>query len=299
MLYQTVGISKQAVIQYAKRQQVFDKKLIVLIKEAEFLRREHPGCGVEKMYYTLSPDFIGRDRFIDLFMDLGFRLKVNKNYRRTTNSVRSSYQNLIHGMLVFSPNQIWQSDITYIRIGDRFCYAVFIIDIYTKKVVGYQVSEHMRATANVSSLSRAIKLNGPPLIHHSDRGGQYIYKAYTNLLRSHNCYISMCDNAMDNAYAERINQTIKNEYLKLWKPQSFKQLKTMTTKAIKNYNQKRLHNHLDRKTPIAFEQEVLNLPMHERPKVIVYTDGQAKMERASNPSPFVAREDLQAPNCPI
>ena len=83
-LYQTVGISKQAVDQYNRRQACFDDKIRQLIIEADELRSEHPGCGVEKMYYTLKPNFIGRDRFIELFMDLGYRLKRFKNYRRTT-----------------------------------------------------------------------------------------------------------------------------------------------------------------------------------------------------------------------
>jgi len=85
-LYQVIGISKQAVYQYQKRQQIFDQKISVLVAEAEKLRREHPGCGVEKMYYTLKPDFIGRDRFIELFIDIGFRLKKKRNYRRITYS---------------------------------------------------------------------------------------------------------------------------------------------------------------------------------------------------------------------
>ena len=83
-LYKTIGVSKQAVYQYAKRQHIFDNKLSNLMTEAEELRDEHPGCGVEKMYDTLKPDFIGRDRFVDTMMELGFRVKRKKNYKRTT-----------------------------------------------------------------------------------------------------------------------------------------------------------------------------------------------------------------------
>ena len=72
-LYRVLGISKQGVDQYQRRQQKFEEKMKILLSEAEQLRKEHPGCGVEKMYYTLQPDFIGRDRFIELFMELGFR----------------------------------------------------------------------------------------------------------------------------------------------------------------------------------------------------------------------------------
>ena len=74
-LYQVIGISKQAVYQYQKRQAVFDQQLSQLILEADDLRFDHPGCGVEKMYQILNPDFIGRDRFIETMMDLGYRIK--------------------------------------------------------------------------------------------------------------------------------------------------------------------------------------------------------------------------------
>ena len=83
-LYNTVGISKQAAHQYAVRQAVFDQQLKQLVLEADELRKDHPGCGVEKMYYALKPNFIGRDRFVDTFMQLGYKVRKIKNYRRTT-----------------------------------------------------------------------------------------------------------------------------------------------------------------------------------------------------------------------
>lgn len=224
-LYETIGISKQAVHQYAKRQAIFDKKVADLVMEADQLREAHPGCGVEKMYDTLRPDFIGRDRFVSLFMALGYRLKAKRNYRRTTYSSDVYYPNLIKGMKIKGPSLIWQSDITYIRIGEKFYYAVFIIDVYTKKIVGYHVGDHMRATANIKALKMAFKDHKPPKIHHSDRGSQYIYHQYIDLLRSENCEISMAKTAQDNAYAERINRTIKNDYIELWQPSSFDEVK--------------------------------------------------------------------------
>ena len=185
MLYRTIGVSKQAVYQYARRQLIFDSKLSDLMTEAEELRQEHPGCGVEKMYDTLKPDFIGRDRFIDTMMDLGFRVKKKKNYKRTTISSKIYYSNLIKGKEVTGPSQVWQSDITYIPVGGKHYYAVFIIDVYTKKIVGYQVSDHMRATANVKALQMALSKYPAPEIHHSDRGSQYIYNDYISLLKKH------------------------------------------------------------------------------------------------------------------
>ena len=168
-LYRTIGISKQAVHQYAKRQAVFDEKVMGLVMEADQLREDHPGCGVEKMYDTLRPDFMGRDRFVETFMELGYRLKRKKNFRRTTFSSHVSYPNLIKGMEVNAPSIVWQSDITYVRVGEKFYYAVFIIDVYTKKIVGHQVSDHMRASANIKALQMALKSTNAPQVHHSDR----------------------------------------------------------------------------------------------------------------------------------
>lgn len=257
-LYQVIGISKQAVNQYYKRQLSFDANIRTLIAEAEDLRENHPGCGVEKMYHVLKPDFIGRDRFIELMMSLGFRIKRTKNHKRTTYASAFYYPNLIKGLWVNRPSQVWQSDITYISVADRFYYAVFIIDVFTKKIVGYHVGDTMRATANMKALHMALKHHKPPDIHHSDRGSQYVYKDYINLLKANGTLISMAKTAQDNAYAERINRTIKEEYIDYWKPENGEELKRMVNKAVRQYNKQRPHKHIDKQTPETFEEKWTN-----------------------------------------
>ena len=271
-LYKSVGISKQGAHQYAKRQESFDQKLQDLVIEADELRKEHPGCGVRKMYDTLRPAFIGRDRFEEAFMELGYRIKRQKNYRRTTYASSFYYPNLIKGMVVFAPSTIWQSDITYIRVGENFYYAVFIIDVYTKKIVGYQVSNHMRATANLEALKMALKDHKAPEIHHSDRGGQYIYKEYIQLLKDNKSQISMSLSAQDNAYAERINRTIKEEYLDHWKPKSYLQLKNDVRRAVNNYNYNRIHNNLIKTNPVEFEKNWNTLLNFKRPIIEIFNN---------------------------
>jgi transposase InsO family protein len=240
--------------------------------EADDLRREHPGCGVEKLYFTLKPNFIGRDRFVDTFMQLGYRVRTYKNYRRTTYASNIYYSNLIKGLEITSPSVVWQSDITYIRVGDNYYYAVFILDVYTRKIVGYQVSDHMRATANVKALMMAFKDHQAPMVHHSDRGSQYTYKDYISLLKQSGCSISMGLIAQDNAYAERINRTIKEEYLNYWKPQNFQQLKQKIKKAVENYNTKRAHKSLNYLTPKQFELQWSTLELKERPLMVIFDD---------------------------
>lgn len=224
------------------------------------------------MYYMIKPGFIGRDKFIEVMMELGFRLKHRRNYRRTTYAGKRVYPNLIKGMAVSSPSTVWQSDITYISAGNKFYYAVFIIDVYSKKIVGYRVSDSMRAKANYKALAMALRVNPAPTIHHSDRGSQYSSIEYINMLKDNGCQISMGLTAQDNAYAERINGTIKTEYLESWKPKTYNQLKRQIDKAVNDYNNHRLHNHLNRLNPVEFETRWHTDPTFDKPTITIFDD---------------------------
>jgi transposase InsO family protein len=304
-VYSTAGISKQAHNQYMIAQQEFNEKLSLLVLEADMLRSEHPGCGVEKMYQTLKPDWLGRDKFIELFMDLGYRIKYPRNYTRTTVPGHLNYPNLITGLLVRDINRVWQSDITYYYTSeDGYCYLVFIIDIYTKEIIGYAVSGHMRAEANIQALKMAFKHNKglslDELIHHSDRGSQYGSNDYTELLRQKGIWVSMGLEATDNAYAERLNGTVKNEYLKYFKINNLKELKRRTSSAVRNYNYKRVHNHLPGRVPPAtFRKTLLTLSDRNRPAELVYADGNYKLRKVSNLSEFRPEIEPTIHVCPI
>lgn len=302
-LYQVIGLSKQAVSQYLLRQDKFEQRLSDLLIEVDELRAEHPGCGLEKMYYTLAPDFLGRDRFIDVLQQLGYGVVKVKNFIKTTKPVHSSYENLIEGMSVTRINQVLQSDITYYYAGNRFYYIVFIIDVYSKRIVGFQASEHLRAEANVTALKQVIKLRGKTnlseMIHHSDRGSQYIAKKYINLLKKHNIHISMGYNAMENAYAERINGIIKNEYLKHKEIIDLNTLKKQLRKAVKHYNHKRIHNHLpNRMTPIDFENLVAKMTLEKNHLELIYAQkNNVKRNKLKHLLPRIDIQNNQS--CPI
>ena len=175
-------------------------------------------------------------------------------------------------MPVSSPSTVWQSDITYISVGNKFYYAVFIIDVYSKKIVGYRVSDSMRAKANYEALAMALSVNPAPAIHHSDRGSQYSSTEYVNKLKANGCKISMGLTAQDNAYAERINGTIKTEYIYGWKPKTYNQLKRQIDKAVNNYNNHRLHNHLNRLNPVEFETRWHNDPTFDKPIITIFNN---------------------------
>jgi len=298
-----LGITKQAVHQRSQRTELFNTKLAGLVELVDELRKEHPGCGVEKMYRILKPDFIGRDKFINIFINIGYRVKRLKNYVRTTIPTHLKYPNLIEGMLVNNANQLWQSDITYFYLNGKFYYIVMILDVYTRKIIGHKVSDNMRAEANIAVLKQAVKGQGASLgglIHHSDRGSQYVDKDYLQLLVDNKIIVSMGLKAQDNAYAERINGIIKNEYLKRWEIKSFSDLKRKLNKAVKHYNEKRFHSSLPKNlSPMNFEKSLLGLYSQKRPKVIIYAEGKNKYFEPSRLEIFKPEEEPLAHNCPM
>lgn len=261
------------------------------------------------MYYTLQPKYLGRDKFCEIFMELGYRVKKIKNYVRTTIPTHLNYQNLIQGMEVTRPFQVVQSDITYYNLNGKHFYIVFIIDVYTREIIGWQVGDNMRAELNLQALKLALKnaaKSGYKIeIHHSDRGGQYGSNIYTKELNNNGIQISMGLTAMDNAYAERINGTIKNEYLKRWKINDLEDLKKSLVKAVNHYNERRNHNALDfisegrKYSPLKFKESLVNLNAQERPRMIIYAEGNVKMKETSSLFHFCPREVPLNHNCPI
>ena len=234
---------------------------------------------------------------------LGYGVARKKNFHRTTIPTHIRFPNLISGMLVRDTDTVWQSDITYFYVEDRYYYIVFIIDIYSKVIRGYAVSDHLRAEANIAALKMAFKASGDRLdrlVHHSDRGGQYVDSGHQKLLADKGVSISMGMCAQDNPYAERINGTIKNEYLRFRNIENLAQLKRETKKAVQHYNSKRIHNHLPPGlSPLGFEKKLVSLGDQDRPMVIVYAEGNYKIREASSLSYFRPRKEPQVHDCPI
>ncbi len=269
----------------------------------DILRSEHPGCGLEKAYDTLCPSFIGRDRFIDIFMELGYRVRFQKRTIKTTKSGTYHCKNLIEGMIVDRFNQVLQSDITFVLVDETFYYVVFIIDVYSKRIVGNQVSDHMRTQANLNAFKEVIKLRGKSAmagcIHHSDRGSQYGSLAYRKLLNSVQALLSMDASAEQNAYAERVNGIIKNEYLKYWKIKDLKDLKTGVKKAVKHFNEKRIHRHLPGKlSPIKFEQKWPNSSELQKHRELIHNSNNF-VPRSKQKQFFKQLETANGLFCPL
>ena len=246
------------------------------IEKAEALRDDHPEIGCRKMALILKQPGWGRDKTEVLLMSSGFRIIYPPNYTKTTDSAGfRGFDNLIEGLVIKRINQVIQTDITYLWVKDRFYYLVFIIDVYSRRITGYNASCGMEAEANLKALNMMIQLRGKEniegLIHHSDRGSQYNCKAYLSALKEHDIKVSMCIEAWENAYSERINRTIKHEYLRNRDISSLNGLKKELDKAVRLYNEKRPHwSLLQQMAPSKFEDYVDNLPKRKRPKVMIY-----------------------------
>jgi putative transposase len=280
ILCQMVGISKQALHQHRDAVAVRRIQADSLIGQADEIRAVHPKMGCRKLYQMLKPEHIGRDKCEALLLREGFKVRYSPNYRRTTYSqYKERYPNLIQGLELTGVNQVWQTDITYFYVNERHYYLTFIIDVYSRKIVGYHAADHMRAEANIAALQMALASRKgqdmSKLIHHSDRGGQYIDKEYLKILKDNGIKISMCEYAYQNAYTERVNGVIKNEYLKHKTISSYEQLTKQLKCVIRLYNEHRPHgNLLNKLTPVYFEEYILSLNAQQRPKMKIYTEAQ-------------------------
>lgn len=251
-----------------------------LIEKAEAIREDHPEMGCRKMAGMISQPGMGRDKIEKLLLGAGFRVMHPPNYTKTTHSVRlNRYKNLIEGLVVQGINKVVQTDITYLWVKDRFYYLVFIIDVYSRLIVGHHASCSLEAQANLEALRMMIEIRGKQqvkgLIHHSDRGSQYHCQQYLKILSDHKMKISMCNQAWENAYTERINRTIKHEYLRHRDIGCLQSLKVEVNRAVGLYNQHRPHWSLSqRMSPAGYEKYVQSLPRSRRPRLVIYKHDQ-------------------------
>lgn len=279
-IYSLCGISRQGHAKALKLELSTLEKEPLYIGLILEIRQMHPGMGLRTIYERHQPQGIGRDAFIALGLRNGLRLRAVHKSVRTTFSVKSNrYQNLLADKKFTDVNQIWSSDITYFKIGDIPYYIVLIMDVYSRRIVGYSVADNMRAEQNIKALQMAYDLRGinnykSTLIHHSDKGSQYICNDYTELLDSFGIQISMCNIVYENAHIERVNGIIKNQYLHHWTITNYTQLCTKLQKAIWAYNFEKPHSKLGKLSPVEFEESIKELDFENRKEIIIYTHPQ-------------------------
>jgi transposase InsO family protein len=271
------GISRQAHYQALQRYLQEQQKAELYVRSMQQVREIHPGMGLRTMYEILQPEGIGRDGFVALGLQEGFRLKSVEKQTRTTYSTKSHrYGNLLGDVLFDGINQLWSSDITYLYCLGQFFYIVLIMDVYSRRMIGYNIADNMRAENNLSALKMALKLRGienyhQGLIHHSDKGTQYASDAYTETLDRYEIRISMCNEVYENTHIERVNDTIKNQYMLRMEINNKRQLETKLNETIMAYNESRPHQSLNKMSPVEYENYLLKVSVEKRSKMKIYT----------------------------
>lgn len=229
--------------------------------------------AMRSMYELIKPQMMGRDKFITYCISLGFlRERKFKPTRTTDSSGVMRFPNLLLDLEINRINQAWSSDITYYQIGEEVYYITFILDNFSRLILGWQVSDGLRTEqTTLPALLMAIKsrkgidLSG--LIFHSDGGGQYYAKIFLSYTQKNGIVNSMCEYAYENGKAERINGVIKNNYLRYWPCSTKTELKKNVDRACTNYNTEKPHKALNKLSPVAFEKIWLTLEQQTKPKV--------------------------------
>ncbi len=255
------NMKRDAYYKFKKRYKQRKRAVLQVLEQVEKQRIEQPRVGARKLHVALQASFenanikVGRDSLFDILRAHNMLVKRKKAYHKTTNSYHHfhKYNNLIKDVEITRPNQVWVSDITYIRTVKGFCYLALITDLYSRKIVGHDISDSLELTGCLRALKLALRKARPAanLVHHSDRGVQYCSNQYVNELKKRGISISMTEenHCYENAVAERVNGILKDEFYLDQCFFSTRLAKKATKNAIEIYNNKRLHLSLGYKTP--------------------------------------------------
>lgn len=258
-----------------------DKGQVEMEREADLRGRieaiclEYPRYGYRRVTEQLKREGLraNHKKVLRLMRESDLLCRVRRRWVKTTDSKHRfpRYLNLIKGMAITRLNQVWLSDITYIRIRTGFVYLAAILDAYSRKVIGYAVSRSLDTSLTLEALKRAVVTRqiGPGVIHHSDQGVQYASGEYVDELRGQGFLISMArtGNPYENATMESFFKTLKYEEVNLCQYETYQDVVTRLPYFLEDvYNHKRLHSALGYRSPDEFEEELLNRENNERPR---------------------------------
>jgi transposase InsO family protein len=232
------------------------------------LRRRMPRLGGRKLYHLLQSDFvclgfkIGRDKFFDFLQRHGLLVERKKRFTRTTHSFHRfyKYNNLLKDSDITAPNECFVADITYIRTDGGFVYLFLLTDYFSRKIVGWSLSNSLSIEGGLQALKMALKQRkgaSGSLIHHSDRGVQYCSRDYVGLLTKHGSRISMTEenHCYENAVAERVNGILKDEFFLSDTFRDFNSAHKAVKEAVQTYNNLRPHWSLGLKVPAEVHRQ--------------------------------------------
>jgi len=254
------GVSRQVYYRSKKRRvkkQDLSAKVIALVID---VRMKMPRIGTRKLYHmlkeSLEPLSVGRDKLFRILKANHLLVKPKRSYHITTNSHHRfrKHKDLTIDMKVSRPEQLWVSDITYLGNRKEPCYLALVTDAYSKKIVGYDVSESLSMEGSVRALKMAISKRAykkDMLIHHSDRGLQYCCDEYQQILIKNSIKCSMTESydPYRNAVAERVNGILKQEFIIIKEGVKLTDMKKMVSESVNAYNNIRPHHACFMNTP--------------------------------------------------
>ncbi|NQY01478.1 MAG: IS3 family transposase [Flavobacteriaceae bacterium] len=255
------GRSRQAFYKWLRSPRIDELDLRLLLVDYVFeLRKNVPNLGCRSIYDALPSTWpYGRDKTEKMLLNMGFRVKRERRYIRTTKPGTRFFDNLILGYEINNINRVWQSDMTFFQLKDgSHYYLIFIVDVYSQRIVGHGAYKHHPASVFLEVLNKAVQernkedLNG--LIFHSDRGSEYSSTIFTRRIKSCGAVSSMAKYSWENPYAEKINDIIKNGYLHCFAPESFRALRRLLNRAVHNYNHLQRIRTLGKRTPVEYEE---------------------------------------------
>jgi len=236
---------------------------------------EFPGYGYRRVTKHLQHEggLINHKRILRIMHNSDLLCALERSFKVTTtdsNHGYPRYPNLAKEIELTGVNQLWVADITYIRITRGFVYLAMIMDAYSRKIVGYALSENIDTDLALSALKAALETRKPAAgcVHHSDQGIQYCSKEYTDYLHNNEFGISMSrrGNCYDNAKAESFFKTLKREEVYLWDYQTIDDVRKSVSHFVEQvYNAKRLHSSLGYCAPDVFEESLKNIAQDDMP----------------------------------
>lgn len=256
------GISRQAYYKQKVCLRAKQEQSENIISKVQQIRMSMPRIGTRKLYHLLEGELsVGRDKLFSILRANQMLVKPVRSYTKTTMSRHwlHKHPNLLKDIEVKHPEQVYVSDITYIKSRQRTHYLSLVTDAYSRKIVGYHLSDDLNAESVAKALKMAVKKRRDkliPLIHHSDRGLQYCSAVYQQVLTKYNITPSMTDgyDCYQNALAERINGILKQEFL-FNRCNNYQDLIELIKQSIDIYNNKRPHLALKMKTPNFMHQK--------------------------------------------
>ncbi|NDK57742.1 IS3 family transposase [Pontibacter fetidus] len=264
------GCSRQSLYQLRARQHRRALQLVAVREMVQQLRRQLPRVGTRKLHYLLSTQLqqqgikLGRDGLFDFLRQEHLLICPRHSYTKTTHSKHwlKKHPNLVKELAVERAEQVFVSDITYIKSRQRTHYLSLVTDAFSRRIMGYALSDDLSAESVGKALKMAVKERRTtlPLIHHSDRGLQYCSEHYQRILRKHGIQPSMTDgyDCYQNALAERMNGILKEEFL-LYPCNNRQELETLVKQAVESYNTRRPHLSLKMCTPQQVHQKTCEL----------------------------------------